>query len=97
MQLALLGAIHEGADNASVACALGVSEHTVGTMRRNLHHKLKLRHKGDVVRFAMENGFVRFSRGTLSLPGFAHLRAVYHSRRPRAKQGAAKGTDSRAA
>jgi DNA-binding NarL/FixJ family response regulator len=80
-ELALLGAIGDGSDNATAARLLEVSAATVRTLRRNLHRKLKLHHRGDVVQFAVRNGFVRFSHGIVMRPGFEHTLAAYRARR----------------
>jgi DNA-binding NarL/FixJ family response regulator len=66
-ELALLGAIGDGCDNATAARRLDSTEGTVATMRRNLHYKLKLNHRGDVVQFAMGTA----SSASAAAPSFA--------------------------
>jgi DNA-binding NarL/FixJ family response regulator len=76
--LALIG---DGSDDVVAARELGLSPATVGTVRRELHRKLGVQHRGELVRFAAQHGFVRFTAGGIVRPGYALLSAAYHARR----------------
>ena len=76
--LAVLGA---GTDDLEAASMLGLSPATVGTVRRDLHRKLGVHHRGELVRYAVQNGFVRFTSHGVVRPGFATLAAAYLKQR----------------
>jgi hypothetical protein len=76
---------------------LGSTSSTISTIRRRLHRKLGLHHKGELVQHAARLGFVRFNREGVVRPGFAQLRAAYDARRPRKRSAASKAGDSQAA
>lgn len=73
--------IGDGCDDRVAANALGVSRHTVSTVRRELHRKLGVQHRGELVRVAVQHGFVRFTPGGVLRPGLALLAAAYHDAR----------------
>ena len=60
---------------------LGLSPSTVSTVRRELHRKLGVQHRGDLVRAAAQSGFVHFTPTGVVRPGFALLSASYHPRK----------------
>lgn len=76
MVLSVLG---DGSDDASAAETLGVKPATITSIRRNLHRKLGVQHRGDLVRFAAQNGFVRFTTNGVIRPGFSLLAAACRS------------------
>ena len=78
--LSILG---DGRDDETAARDLALSVHTVATVRRDLHRKLGVRHRGELVRVAAESGFVRFTESGTVRPGFALLNADYqlHARK----------------
>ncbi len=78
--LSLLG---DGSDDNTAAKQLDLSPSTISTVRRQLHRKLGVQHRGELVRVAAQNGFVRFTPGGVVRPGFAMLAAAYHSRKPK--------------
>lgn len=78
----VLSIIGDGCDDAVAARTLGVSPSTVSTVRRELHRKLHVQHRGELVRAAAQNGFVRFTASGVVRPGFDLLRAGY-ARKPR--------------
>jgi DNA-binding NarL/FixJ family response regulator len=80
-QLAL-SIIGDGSDDDEAARELGVSPATVSTVRRDLHRKLGVQHRGELVRVAAQNGFVRFTPDGVVRPGYSILAAAYHARRP---------------
>ncbi len=79
----VLSIIGDGCDDNVAARKLGISPSTVSTVRRELHRKLGVQHRGELVRAAAQHGFVRFTPGGVIRPGFALLCAGYHARKPR--------------
>lgn len=78
--LAILG---DGCDDEAAARKLGLRCSTVSTVRRELHRKLGVQHRGELIRIAVLNGFVRFTEEGVIRPGFAILHAAYEARRRR--------------
>lgn len=78
--LAILG---DGCDDEAAARKLGLACSTVSTVRRDLHRKLGIQHRGELIRLAVLNGFVRFTAEGVIRPGFAILHAAYEARRRR--------------
>lgn len=87
MERMVLSVIGDGSDDVSAAQMLGVKPMTIASIRRNLHRKLGVQHRGDLVRFAAQNGFVRFTTKGVIRPGFSLLAAACRS--PKAKQDSA--------
>ena len=79
----VLSIIGDGCDDNVAAQKLGISPSTVSTVRRELHRKLGVQHRGELVRAAAQHGFVRFTPAGVVRPGFALLCAGYHARKPR--------------
>ncbi len=77
----VLSVVGDGSDDATAARELGLSPSTVSTVRRHLHRKLGVQHRGELVRVAAQNGFVRFTPAGVVRPGFAMLAAIYQSRK----------------
>ena len=73
--------IGDGSDDTSAARELGLSQATVSTVRRELHRKLGVQHRGELVRIAAQSGFVRFTPSGVIRPGFAQLSAAYRARK----------------
>lgn len=73
LALAVLG---DGCDNAIAAASLGLKESAVRSLREALHRKLRVQHKGELVRMAAELGYVCISKGGVIRPGFARLLAA---------------------
>lgn len=86
----VLSVIGDGCDDNAAADALQVSPSTVSTVRRDLHRKLGVQHRGELVRLAAQQGFVRFAPGRIVRPGFAMLSASYQARRTRKCEGPAE-------
>lgn len=78
--LAILG---DGRDDDSAARELQLSPSTIGTVRREIHRKLGVQHRGDLVRVAAQSGFVRFTPEGVARPGFSLLNAAYDRTRKR--------------
>jgi DNA-binding NarL/FixJ family response regulator len=72
----VLSIIGDGCDDVAAAAQLGLSPSTVSTVRRELHRKLGVQHRGELVRVAAQNGFVRFTPNGVTRPGFAMLAAA---------------------
>jgi DNA-binding NarL/FixJ family response regulator len=77
----VLSVIGDGCDNVVAAQKLNLSPATVSTVRRELHRKLGVQHRGELVRVAAQHGFVRFTAGGVVRPGFGLMCASYQSRR----------------
>jgi DNA-binding NarL/FixJ family response regulator len=77
----VLTVIGDGCDNTVAAAELKLSPATVSTVRRELHRKLGVQHRGELVRVAAQHGFVRFTSGGVVRPGFAMMREAYQARR----------------
>ncbi len=77
----VLSVIGDGCDNAVAAQRLNLSPATVSTVRRELHRKLGVQHRGELVRVAAQHGFVRFTSNGVVRPGFSLMCAAYEARR----------------
>ena len=78
-----LSVLSDGCSDAEAAAALNLSPATIGTIRRHLHRKLGLQHRGDLIRVAAQGGYVQFTPAGVVRPGFAQLFAAYQARRRR--------------
>jgi len=81
-QLAL-SVIGAGCDDDEAADLLQLSPSTISSVRRDLHRKLGVQHRGALVRIAAQTGFVRFTPEGVERPGFSLLAAAYHPRHMR--------------
>jgi DNA-binding NarL/FixJ family response regulator len=77
----VLSVIGDGCDNIVAARKLKLSPATVSTVRRELHRKLGVQHRGELVRVAAQHGFVRFTAAGVVRPGFGIMCAAYQARR----------------
>ena len=77
----VLSVIGDGCDNTVAARTLKLSPATVSTVRRELHRKLGVQHRGELVRVAAQHGFVRFTPAGVIRPGFGIMCAAYNARR----------------
>jgi DNA-binding NarL/FixJ family response regulator len=77
----VLSVIGDGCDNTVAARTLKLSPATVSTVRRELHRKLGVQHRGELVRLAAQHGFVRFTASGVVRPGFGIMCAAYQARR----------------
>jgi DNA-binding NarL/FixJ family response regulator len=77
----VLSIIGDGCDDETAADRLGLSASTISTVRRSLHRKLRLQHRGELVRFAAQSGFVRFTPSGVLRTGFGMLTAAHWSRK----------------
>jgi DNA-binding NarL/FixJ family response regulator len=63
--------IGDGRDDQAAAQTLHLRPSTIQSMRRNIHRKLGISHKGELVRLAVQHGFVQFTADGVLQPGFA--------------------------
>lgn len=77
----VLSVVGDGSDDATAARELNLSPATISTVRRHLHRKLGVQHRGELVRVAAQNGFVWFTPDGVVRPGFGILTASYRARR----------------
>ncbi len=81
----VLVVIGDGCDDAVAARELDVSPATISTVRRNLHRKLRVQHRGELIRIAAQHGFVRFTPHGVLRQGYTTLAAIHrHRHRTRA-------------
>lgn len=73
--------IGDGCDDSTAGRHLDRSAATVQTVRRALHTKLCVQHKGDLVRLAVQYGFVEFTPDGVCRPGLASLLEACKRRR----------------
>ncbi len=82
----ILAVIGDGCDDQSAAERLQMKPSSVQSARREIHRKLGVQHKGDLVQLAVQNGFVRFGPAGVSRPGFSILQAACHQAKRDLKQ-----------
>jgi DNA-binding NarL/FixJ family response regulator len=70
--------IGDGTDDKAAATELNLRPSTVQSVRRDLHRKLGAQHKGDLMRLAVQYGYVRITAGGVQRLGFASLLAARH-------------------
>lgn len=73
--------IGDGCDDMEAAARLGLSPATILSVRRELHRKLRIQHRGQLVRLAAQHGYVRFTPDGVVRPGFATQLAEQQIRR----------------
>lgn len=66
----VLSLIGDGTDDQQAATQLGLSPHTVGTHRKSIMAKLKLHHKGQLMLYAIQHGYIRVTAQRVFRPGF---------------------------
>jgi DNA-binding NarL/FixJ family response regulator len=66
----ILSIIGDGSDDQETANRLGLSRHTVNTHRKAIMAKLGLHHKGHIMLYALQEGFVHVTPQGVSYPGF---------------------------
>lgn len=72
----ILAVIGDGSDDNEAAGRLDLRPSTIHSVRRELHRKLGVQHKGELMRVAVQQGFVRFTADGVQRPGFSHLLAA---------------------
>jgi DNA-binding CsgD family transcriptional regulator len=73
----IFAVIGDGSDDQVAADQLNLRPSTIQSVRRELHRKLGIQHKGDLVRLAVLHGYVRFTAEGVQRPGFSSLFAAY--------------------
>jgi DNA-binding NarL/FixJ family response regulator len=66
----VLSAIGDGSDDQEAAQRLGISPYTVNTHRKSIMGKRGLHHKGELVCYAMQMGYVHVTPERVTHPGF---------------------------
>lgn len=77
----VLAVIGDGCDDEVAAEELGLKRSTVESVRRDLHRKLRVRHRGELVRVAVQLGFVRLNPGATVRPGFSTMVSACRARK----------------
>jgi DNA-binding NarL/FixJ family response regulator len=85
----VLSVLGSGVDNVSAARELGLSTGTVASVRRDLHRKLGVQHRGELMRMAAQNGFVQFTPFGIVRPGYTLLTAAHQARKSKRALSAA--------
>jgi DNA-binding NarL/FixJ family response regulator len=80
----ILAVIGDGCDDHEASRQLGLSSGTILTVRRELHRKLGVRQKAELIRIAVQHGFVRFAPQRPVRPGFRLLLAASTSKKIKA-------------
>jgi DNA-binding NarL/FixJ family response regulator len=87
----VLATVADGCDDRIAAGRLGVKPASVQSVRRRLHRKLGVQHKGQLVTLAAQHGCVRFTPHGVLRPGYELLLQAYRARKQkRAANGAAE-------
>jgi DNA-binding NarL/FixJ family response regulator len=66
----VLSIIGDGSDDQEAAARLGLSHYTVNTHRKAIMAKLTLHHKGQLMLYALQQGYVQITPDGVSHPGF---------------------------
>ena len=73
----VLSIIGDGSDDQQAASRLGLSPYTVNTHRKTIMGKLGLHHKGQLMLYALQQGYVQISQEGINYPGFQRrIRAI---------------------
>jgi len=81
----VLSVVGSGSDNVTAAQELGMTPGTIASVRRDLHRKLGVQHRGELMRVAAQAGFVQYTPSGVVRPGYALLAAAHRARKPRDK------------
>ncbi len=81
MEQLVFALIGDGAGDEDVARQLGLKRSTIAAVRRDLHRKLGVQHKGELLRLALQHGFVRFEPHGTVRPGLAQLTEAWRKTR----------------
>lgn len=74
--------IGDGCDDKVAAEKLNLRPSTIHSVRRELHRKLGVQHKGELVRLAVQYGYVRITAAGVQRPGFSALLAACNRLQP---------------
>jgi DNA-binding NarL/FixJ family response regulator len=80
----VFSAIADGSDDTEAGLALGLHPASILSVRKELHTKLGIRHRGELIRRAAHYGMLKLSSAGVIRPAFAMLKAACGSgtRRP---------------
>lgn len=84
----VLSVIGDGSDDQKAALRLGLSHYTVNTHRKAIMAKLALHHKGQLILYALQQGYVQITPDGIYYPGF--------QRRIRGSASDGKNSDTKA-
>ncbi len=73
MEQTVLSIIGAGTDDGETAAKLGISENTVNTHRKAIMAKLRLHHKGELICYALQKGYVHVTPDRVYRPGYQRL------------------------
>jgi DNA-binding NarL/FixJ family response regulator len=68
--------IGDGTGDKAAARQLNLQPSTIHSVRRKLHRKLGVQQRGDLIRLAVQHGYVRFTADGVQRPGFSSLLAA---------------------
>ena len=80
----VLSVIGDGSDDQQAAERLGLTPRTANTYRKTIMRKLGLHHKGELMMYALRQGYVQVTPNGIYYPGFQ--RRLRNSQRDAAKQ-----------
>lgn len=69
----VLSIIGDGCDDQTASRVLQLKPATIQSVRRDLHRKLGVAHRGELISRAIQLGYVRFTSAGVNRPGFALL------------------------
>ena len=73
----VLSVIGDGSDDQQAGEKLAISRHTVNTHRKTIMGKLSLHHKGQLMLYALQQGYVLVTPTGVYYPGFQrHIRVI---------------------
>jgi hypothetical protein len=73
----VLSVIGDGSDDQQAGEKLAISRHTVNTHRKTIMGKLGLHHKGQLMLYALQQGYVLVTPTGVYYPGFQrHIRVI---------------------
>lgn len=71
-----LAVFGDGCDDKAASDSLGIKQSTARSLRRELHRKLGVQHRGELMRLAVVAGYVRFTPTGVMRIGFSLLSAA---------------------
>jgi DNA-binding NarL/FixJ family response regulator len=66
----ILSVIGDGTDNLEAGEKLALSKHTIHSHRKSIMGKLRLHHRGELIIYALQQGYVQVSPNGVYRPGF---------------------------
>jgi DNA-binding NarL/FixJ family response regulator len=88
----VLAVVGDGSDDNEASMRLNLSPATIHSVRRELHRKLGVRHKGELMRVAVQHGYVRFTADGVQRPGFSGLLAACRKQASSLRRTSVSGT-----